>query len=137
MDLTLSAYRAEPPLGSPLPSSGSLSLGNLSLSRGSWAFLLGCRRFRIISIILVVFPGRGRFCFGMGDGASSAKLNHVNGTLAARDQMTARQKDNLTWRGKADETFRCRLIFRWWGCSRRVGMSGIGGRVGGLSALGG
>ena len=92
MDLTLSAYRAEPPLGSSLPSVGSLSLGKLSLSRGSWNFLWRRRHLRILIILL----HRSRFRIGMGDGTSSTELDHIDRTLAARDQMTARQKDNLT-----------------------------------------
>ena len=137
MHFTLSAYRAEPPLGPPLPSVGSLSLGELSLSRSSWTLLLRCRRVRVLSIVLIILPSRRWFRFAMSDGTSSTKLDHVNGTLAARDQMAARQKNDLTRRGKADETFRCRLIFRWWVCSRGIGMGAIGRRLGNLSALGG
>ena len=113
MDLTLSAYRAEPSLGPPLPSVGSLSLGKLSLGGGSWTLFLRCRRFRVLSTVLVILPSRSGFRFSVGDGTSGAELNHVDGTLAARDQMTARQKDHLARRGKANETFGRRLIFRW------------------------
>jgi hypothetical protein len=133
IDLTLSAYGAEPPLGPPLPSSGTLSLVSLGLSCASWTVPLRCRRLRVLSTVLVTLPSS--FRFGVGNGTSSTKLNHVNGTLAARDQMTARQKNNFTWRGKANETFRGRLAFRRWG-HRRIGVSGVGGRLRGLSVLG-
>ena len=85
MDLTLSAYGAEPPLGPPLPSSGTLSLVSLGLSRASWTAPLRCRRLRVLSTVLVTLPSRSGFRFGVGNGTSSTKLNHVNGTLAARN----------------------------------------------------
>jgi len=137
MDLTLSAYRAEPPLGPSLPSVHSLSLGELDLSRGSRAILLRRRRLRVLSIVLVVLRSRSGFRFCVSNSTSSTKLNHVDGTLATRNQMTARQENDLTRRGKTDETFGCGFIFRWRLCNRRIGMSGISGRLGRLSALGG
>ena len=137
IDLTLSAYRAEPPLGPSLPSVHSLSLGELDLSRGSWAILLRCRRLSVLSIVLVVLRSRGGLRVGVSNGTSSTKLNHVDGTLATRNQMAAGQENDLTRRGKTDETFGCRFVFRWKLRNRRVGMSGISGRLGRLSALGG
>jgi len=137
IDLTLSAYRAEPPLGPSLPSVHSLSLGELDLSRGSRAILLRRRRLRVLSVVLVVLRGRGGLRFGVSNGTSSTKLNHVDGTLATRNQMAAGQENDLTRRGKTDETFGCRFVFRWRLRHRRIGMSGIGRRLGRLSALGG
>jgi len=90
VSLTLSAYRAEPSLSPPLPSVGGLSLGKLSLSSGSRSFLLRRVRVRILGIVLVIIPTRSRFRFSVGDGTSGPELNHVDGTLAARDQMTTR-----------------------------------------------
>ena len=90
--LTLSAYRAEPSLGSPLPSVG---LGKLGLSSCSRSFLLRCVRIGILGIVLVIIPTRSRFRFTVGDGAAGPELDHVDGTLAARDQMAAGQKDDL------------------------------------------
>ena len=134
IDLTLSAYRAEPPLGPSLPSVHSLSLGELDLSRGSWAILLRRRRLRVLSIVLVL-RSRGGLRFGVSNGTSSTELNHVDGTLATRNQMAAGQENDLTRRGKTDETFGCRFVFRWRLRNGRIGMSGISGRLGRLSAL--
>ena len=136
MNLTLSAYRAEPPLGPSLPSVHSLSLGKLSLSHSSWA-ILGRRRLHVLRIVLIVLRSRGRFRFGVGYGTSSTELNHVDGTVATRNQMTARQENDLTRGGKTDETLRCGFIFRWRLRNRRVGMSGISRGLGRLGALGG
>jgi len=85
LDLTLSAYGAEPSLGPPLPSVGGLSLGKLSLSCGSWNLLLWCVRVRILSTVLVIIPTRSSFRFSVGDGTPGPELNHVDSTLAARD----------------------------------------------------
>jgi len=136
MNLTLSAYRAEPPLGPSLPSAHSLSLGKLSLGHGSWAIFLGRRRLCVLRIVLIVLRSWGRFRFGVGDGTSSTKLNHVDGTVATRNQMTARQENNLTRGGKTDETLGCGFIFRRLR-NRRIGMSSISRRLGRLGALGG
>ena len=83
--LTLSAHRAEPPLGPSLPPVDSLSLIGLSSSGGARAFLLRCKGLCGPSIGLVIVPGRNGLRFRVSDGTSSAKFDHVDRTLAARD----------------------------------------------------
>lgn len=67
----------------------------------------------------------------VSDGSTSAKFNHVDGALFARDKMTTRQKYDLAWRAKTHEALGRWLVLggnrdsRWIGMSDR---SGIGRR---------
>lgn len=88
MKPTLSAHRAEPPLGPPLPSVGSLSLIELSLGRGSRAFILRCRVLCVPGIGFATITSRNGLRLCVGDGTPCAEFDHVNRAFATRDQMT-------------------------------------------------
>lgn len=97
---TLSANGTEPSLGLPLSPGPLRDHRHISSSRGS-TLSSGCRSSAVASS-----DGSSiRLCLLMRQNTSSTKLNHVDRTFTARDQMSAGQQYHLPRRAETQHAF--------------------------------